>query len=237
MAILKGCLLLGEWRTVWGRLDGELPTLLPRGDDGEVGAEPRLEVEGRRPLRDGGERGSGFDALGGELKGRDLGLSDPPERSVIGPEGLSVGEEEEEAWRLRDDSRRGRRVSSRSLMVRMWWDLDTALPGEGRGLDVPPAGLRVCRCPGVLDPDAGSCLEDGWRGVGAPSSGVGLITPSGISISWLWLGLWAMVLLSSRFHVGSPCSPGRGLHTSVTLQVYLQRLRGSTVLQYKREHW
>lgn len=45
-----------------------------------------------------------------------------------------------------------------------------------------------------------------------------------------------MVWFSSWSHFKSCSSPGRGVVTSVTLQVYLQRLRGSTVLQYNREH-
>lgn len=51
-----------------------------------------------------------------------------------------------------------------------------------------------------------------------------------------WFGLWTMVWFSSLSHLRSCSSPGRGELTSVTLQVYLQRLRGSWVLQYNREH-
>lgn len=51
-----------------------------------------------------------------------------------------------------------------------------------------------------------------------------------------WFGLWTMVWFSSSSHFKFCSSPGRGVLTSVTLQVYLQRRRGSTVLQYNREH-
>lgn len=55
--------------------------------------------------------------LGGELNRAHLELIVPPERRVIGPDGsFSVGEE---LQRLLDESLRGRRVSSRSLSVRM----------------------------------------------------------------------------------------------------------------------
>lgn len=65
----------------------------------------------------GGEAGPKFDDLGGELKRAHLVLTVPPERRVIGTAGsLSVGEE---LQRLLDESLRGRRVSSRSLNVRM----------------------------------------------------------------------------------------------------------------------
>jgi len=51
-----------------------------------------------------------------------------------------------------------------------------------------------------------------------------------------WLGLWTMVLFSSLSQRGSCSWPGSGVLTSVTLHVYLQRRRGSNVLQYSREH-
>lgn len=35
-------------------------------------------------------------------------------------------------------------MSSKSLIVKMWWGLDGAAPGEGSGLDSPPAGLLFC---------------------------------------------------------------------------------------------
>lgn len=40
-------------------------------------------------------------------------------------------------------------------------------PGEGNGLKVPPAGLLLCGCPGVLDPvpESGLELGDGVLGV------------------------------------------------------------------------
>lgn len=64
-----------------------------------------------------GEVDPKFDDLGGELKREHLGWMVPPERRVIGTDGsLSVGEE---LQRLLDESLRGRRVSSRSLSVRM----------------------------------------------------------------------------------------------------------------------
>lgn len=65
----------------------------------------------------GGETAPGFDDLGGELNRAHLVWTVPPERRVIGTDGsLSVGEE---LQRLLDESRRGRRGSSRSLNVRM----------------------------------------------------------------------------------------------------------------------
>lgn len=68
-------------------------------------------------LERGGEAGPKFDDLGGEPNRAHLELMVPPERRVIGADGsLSVGEE---LQRLLDESLRGRRVSSRSLSVRM----------------------------------------------------------------------------------------------------------------------
>lgn len=65
----------------------------------------------------GGEADPKFDALGGELNRAHREWTVPPERSVIGMDGsLSDGEE---LQRLLDESLRGRRVSSRSLRVRM----------------------------------------------------------------------------------------------------------------------
>lgn len=65
----------------------------------------------------GGEADPKFDALGGELNRAHREWTVPPERSVIGTDGsLSDGEE---LHRLLDESLRGRRVSSRSLRVRM----------------------------------------------------------------------------------------------------------------------
>lgn len=65
----------------------------------------------------GGEAAPKLDDLGGELNRAHLEWTVPPERSVIGTDGsLSVGEE---LQRLLDESLRGRRVSSRSLNVRM----------------------------------------------------------------------------------------------------------------------
>ena len=65
----------------------------------------------------GGEAGPTLDDLGGELNSAHLEWTVPPERRVIGTVGsLSVGEE---LQRLLDESLRGRRVSSRSLSVRM----------------------------------------------------------------------------------------------------------------------
>lgn len=65
----------------------------------------------------GGEADPKFDALGGELNRAHREWTVPPERSVIGTDGsLSDGEE---LQRLLDESLRGRRVSSRSLRVRM----------------------------------------------------------------------------------------------------------------------
>lgn len=65
----------------------------------------------------GGEADPKFDALGGELNRAHRECTVPPERSVIGTDGsLSDGEE---LHRLLDESLRGRRVSSRSLRVRM----------------------------------------------------------------------------------------------------------------------
>lgn len=65
----------------------------------------------------GGEADPKFDALGGELNRAHREWTVPPERSVIGTDGsLSDGEE---LHLLLDESLRGRRVSSRSLRVRM----------------------------------------------------------------------------------------------------------------------
>lgn len=65
----------------------------------------------------GGDTDPKFEVLGGELNRAHLEWTVPPERRVIGTDGsLSVGEE---LQRLLDDSLRGRRVSSRSLKVRM----------------------------------------------------------------------------------------------------------------------
>lgn len=65
----------------------------------------------------GGEAEPKLDDLGGELNRAHLELTVPPERRVIGTDGsLSVGEE---LQRLLDETLRGRRVSSRSLNVRM----------------------------------------------------------------------------------------------------------------------
>lgn len=65
----------------------------------------------------GGEADPKFDALGGELNRAHREWTVPPERSVIGTDGsFSDGEE---LHRLLDESLRGRRVSSRSLRVRM----------------------------------------------------------------------------------------------------------------------
>lgn len=64
-----------------------------------------------------GEVDPKFDDLGGELKRAHLEWTVPPERRVIGTDGsLSVGEE---LQRLLVESLRGRRVSSRSLNVRI----------------------------------------------------------------------------------------------------------------------
>lgn len=76
---------------------------------------------------------------GGELKREVRGA---PERWGAGAEGsLSEGEE---LQRLRDERRRVRRVSSRSRRVTIWWGLGGPVPGDGRGLDDPPAGLLAC---------------------------------------------------------------------------------------------
>lgn len=65
----------------------------------------------------GDEAGPKFDDLGGDPNRAHLEWTVPPERRVIGTDGsLSVGEE---LQRLLDESLRGRRVSSRSLNVRM----------------------------------------------------------------------------------------------------------------------
>lgn len=81
-------------------LGGELHT-----GDAEFCRDSRGEVDPR------------FDDLGGEPKSPHLELTVPPERRVIGTDGsLSVGEG---LQRLLDESLRGRRVSSRSLNVRM----------------------------------------------------------------------------------------------------------------------
>jgi len=65
----------------------------------------------------GGEAAPRFDDLGGELNRAHREWTAPPERRVIWTAGsLSVGEE---LQRLLDESLRGRRVSSRSLNVRM----------------------------------------------------------------------------------------------------------------------
>lgn len=139
MVILNGSLILGEWRSDRrGRAGGGLLAPSRRGERSEVtlagkewgGAAQLEDTAALRPRRHGGGIGKISSSLGGELKGRDRGWRVPPERRVIGPTGGSVGEEE--LWRLWDDMRRGRRVSSRSLIVRMWWDLDTAFPGEER---------------------------------------------------------------------------------------------------------
>lgn len=64
-----------------------------------------------------GEADPKFDVLGGELNRADLERTGPPVRRVTVADGsLSVGEE---LQRLLDESLRGRRVSSRSLSVRM----------------------------------------------------------------------------------------------------------------------
>lgn len=92
---------------------------------GEIPAERReLDLGGELQEGDvefcrerGGETGLKLDDLGGELNRLHLGLTMPPERRVIGTDGsLSVGEELQ--WLL-DESLRGRRLSSRSLSVRM----------------------------------------------------------------------------------------------------------------------
>lgn len=134
--ILNGCLILEEWRKARWRLEGGLPAAPGRREkgwvrlEGDKGGEPQLEEPARgRTCR--GELRRFSLVLGGQLKGRDLGWRVPPERSVIGPARPSVGEEESPEWQLRD-RRRGRRVSSRSLRVKMWWDLDMALPREKR---------------------------------------------------------------------------------------------------------
>lgn len=68
-------------------------------------------------LDSGGEADPRCDVLGGELNRAHREWTVPPERRVIGTDGsLSVGEE---LQRLLDESLRGRRVSSRSLSVRM----------------------------------------------------------------------------------------------------------------------
>lgn len=97
--------------------------------EGDVGGEPQLgDAELRLNRGRGGEPDMRSADLGGELNRMDRGWRVPPERSVMGTEGLlSVGEE---LQRLRDNSLRGRRLSSRSLMVRMWWDLGGAVPAE-----------------------------------------------------------------------------------------------------------
>lgn len=65
----------------------------------------------------GGEAAPMLDDLGGELNRAHLEGMVPPERRVMDADGsLSDGEE---LRRLLDDSLRGRRVSSRSLNVRM----------------------------------------------------------------------------------------------------------------------
>lgn len=64
-----------------------------------------------------GEVDPKFDVLGGELNKEHLEWKVPPERRVMGTEvSVSVGEE---LQRLLDESLRGLRVSSRSLIVRM----------------------------------------------------------------------------------------------------------------------
>lgn len=79
-----------------------------------------------------GEAGRRADVLGGEPNREHLELKVPPERRVVGAAGgsWSVGEE---LWRPRDERRRGLRLSSRSLRVRMWWDLGGAVPGGPKG--------------------------------------------------------------------------------------------------------
>lgn len=64
-----------------------------------------------------GEVDGKLGVLGGELNREHLELKVPPERRVMGTDGsLSVGEE---LRRLREESLRGLRLSSRSLSVRM----------------------------------------------------------------------------------------------------------------------
>lgn len=111
VVILKNCLPLGEW--VMAPCPGDSPAEML---DGDVGGDPQTGDAELRPRRDeGGEVGTRSEDLTGESKRGDLEWRVPPERRVIGTEGsLSVGEE---LQRLLDDSLRGRRVSSRSLMV------------------------------------------------------------------------------------------------------------------------
>lgn len=113
VVILKKCLPLGEW--VRAPCRGDSPAEMLEGD---VGGELQIGDAEFRPRRDeGGDVDISSGDLTGELKRGDLELRVPPERRVIGREGsLSVGEE---LQRLLDDSLRGRRVSSKSLMVRM----------------------------------------------------------------------------------------------------------------------
>lgn len=111
MVMRKFCFALGE--KVMAPCRGDSPT-------------DRLEVEpgGEFQMGDAviccgrpGEVDGRLDDLGGELNKEHLELKVPLERRVKGALGsLSVGEE---LRRLREESLRGRRLSSRSLSVRM----------------------------------------------------------------------------------------------------------------------
>ena len=101
------------------------------------GEKPKGEVGGDAELRPGRDGDGGVDTRswwgrGGDPNNavRELG---PQERSVAGVAGsLSVGEE---LQRLRDERRRGRRVSSRSRRVRIGWDFGGADPAGREGRD------------------------------------------------------------------------------------------------------
>lgn len=93
-----------------GRAEGEVSriSVAPRGNSGEVGTEA-------------------------------LGCMEPPVRRVISPD--PVGEPrggEDMSLRVWEWGlwRRGLRVSSRSLMVRMWWGLDLVAPAEEKQIAV-----------------------------------------------------------------------------------------------------
>lgn len=112
VVILKFCLPLGE--CVMAPCRGDSPAVmleLDRGGELQTGGDTEF-------CRDrGGDAAPKLDVFGGELNRAHLDWMVPPERRVIGTDGsLSVGEE---LQRLLDESLRGRRVSSRSLSVRM----------------------------------------------------------------------------------------------------------------------
>lgn len=190
-------------RPLTGRVEGEVSriSVAPRGNSGEVGTEA-------------------------------LGCMEPPVRRVISPE--PVGEPrggEDMSLRVWEWGlwRRGLRVSSRSLMVRMWWGLDLVAPGEGRGRNSPPAGLLILG----LAP---------WSGLGSGAEKLGVVgRECATSTSWAsdsdWAqGLCAIVLFSPLSGISSAGFSGTGGRTSRIVHVYLHRRSGFTVLQYQREH-